>query len=346
MLDNPLAARVLGAMADAVVAGDAAGRVRLWNPGAQRLFGWREADVLGRAFPGVPDEPAEREQQAALAKVMAGEDVSLVTKLRKADGHLVEVWIVYSPTRAWLDGPVDGWLAVARDATQQRAVRRALGRAELGVLELLANAAGAALANARAYDRTVRQHEHERAVVDATLDGMAVLDRQGLVRQWNPAAHELTGLPAEEAFGQRLPFPAPEPGVVEEHQLPSGRWLEVLSAPIGSTGEIVVDFRDVSRTKAIEESKDLFLAIASHELRTPITVVQGYASTLLTHWDGLTDDERRGSVQRIADRTKALAALVQQLLLGAQAGLAMPAQVDVPFDLGGLLRTAVAGFAT
>ena len=484
MLDNPLAARVLGAMADAVVAGDVAGRVRLWNPGAQRLFGWREADVLGRAFPGIPDEPAEREQRAALAKVMAGEDVSLATKLRKADGQLVDVWIVYSPTRAWLDGPVDGWLAVARDATQQRAVqrelrrrvelvgrlatvvaslnsdldlhtvlqrisesgrellaadgaaylvldgddlvvaavsgleanhigerlplgesgvatllesgrtsmalhsrnypntslvlsdtsarlprlaigltrldgllsgalyvlfaaeRRALGRAELGVLELLADAAGAALANARAYERTVRQHEHERAVVDATLDGMAVLDRQGLVRQWNPAAHELTGLPAEEAFGQQLPFPAPEPGVVEEHQLPSGRWLEVLSAPIGSTGEIVVDFRDVSRTKAIEESKDLFLAIASHELRTPITVVQGYASTLLTHWDGLTDDERRGSVERIADRTKALAALVEQLLLGSQAGIAMPAQVDVPFDLGGLLGTVVAGFAT
>jgi PAS domain S-box-containing protein len=484
MLDNPLAARVLGAMADAVVAGDAAGRVRLWNPGAQRLFGWREADVLGRPFPGVPDEQAERERDVALAKVMAGEDVSLATKLRKADGHLVEVWIVYSPTRAWLDGPVDGWLAVARDATQQRAVqrelrrrvelvgrlasvvaslnsdldlhtvlqrisesgrellaadgaaylvlegddlvlaavsglaanhvgqriplgesgvatvlasgrtsmalhnrrypnaspvlaetsarlprlaigltrldgllsgalyvlfaaeRRALGRAELGVLELLADAAGAALANARAFDRTLRQHEHERAVVDATLDGMAVLDRHGLVRQWNPAAHELTGLAATEAFGQQLPFPAPEPGVVEEHQLPSGRWLEVLSAPIGDTGEIVVDFRDVSRTKAIEQSKDLFLAIASHELRTPITVVQGYASTLLTHWDSLTDDERRGSVERIADRTRALAALVEQLLLGSQAGLAMPAQVDVPFDLGGLLSTAVAGFAT
>jgi len=118
----------------------------------------------------------------------------------------------------------------------------------------------------------------------------------------------------------------------------------VLCAQIADTGETVVDFRDVSRSKSIEESKDLFLAVTSHELRTPITVVQGYASTLLTHWENITDEERRGSVERIAERTRSLAALVEQLLLGSRAGLAAPAPTHVVFDLGGLLRTAVAGF--
>jgi signal transduction histidine kinase len=223
---------------------------------------------------------------------------------------------------------------------------RALGKAELSVLELLAEAAGAALANARAYDLTRRQREHERAVIEATLDGMAVVDADGLVRQWNPAAYKLTGLSQADALGHRLPFPAPAPGVVAEYQLESGRWLEVLCAPSADTGETVVDFRDVSRSKSIEESKDLFLAVTSHELRTPITVVQGYASTLLTHWENITDDERRSSVERIAERTRALAALVEQLLLGSRAGLAAPAPTRVVFDLGGLLRTAVAGFRT
>ena len=482
MSDNPLAARALDAMVDAVVAGDGDGRIRLWNLGAERLFGWNANSVVGSQFPGIPDEHARQEREEAIARVMAGEDVSLATKRRRADGTLVDVWIVFSPMRAWLDGPIDGWLAVVRDATQQRAVQRALrrrvelvgrlasviaslnsdldlhtvlqrisesgrellaadgaayvlldgddlviaavsgleselvgeriplgesavatvlasgrtsmalnnddypntstlvaatsarlprlaigltrldgqpsgalyvlfaaqgralGKAELSVLELLAEAAGAALANARAYDLTRRQREHERAVIEATLDGMAVVDAQGLVRQWNPAAHELTGLSQAHALGYPLPFPAPEPGVVSEYQLGSGRWLEVLCAPIANTGETVVDFRDVSRSKSIEESKDLFLAVTSHELRTPITVVQGYASTLLTHWENITDEERRGSVERIAERTRALAALVEQLLLGSRAGLAAPAPTHVVFDLGGLLRTAVAGF--
>jgi PAS domain S-box-containing protein len=484
MSDNLLAARALDSMADAVVAGDSDGRVRLWNLGAERLFGWTAKQVVGGLFPGIPDPQAERERDAALSRVMSGEHVSLATKRRRADGSVVDVWIVFSPMRAWLDGPIDGWLAVVRDATQQRAVqrelrrraelvgrlatvvatlnsdldlstvlqrisesgrellagdgaayvvidgddlviaavselnsdlvgeriplaesavatllesgltsralnnsdypttsvlvastirpltrfaigltsldglpsgalyvffvaqRRAVGRAELGVLELLADAAGAALTNARAFDRTQKQREHERAVVDATLDGMAVLDTHGLVQQWNPAAFALTGLDQADALGRPLPFPRPEPGVVAEHQLPSGRWLEVLCAPIGDGAETVVDFRDVTRAKSIEESKDLFLAVASHELRTPITVVQGYASTLLTHWEGITDEERRGSVERIAERTRSLAALVEQLLLGSRAGLAAPAQTDVRFDLGGLLRTAAAGFAT
>jgi PAS domain S-box-containing protein len=482
MSDNLLAARALDAMVDAVVAGDRDGHVGLWNLGAERLFGWSAKSVVGGQFPGIPDEQARQERDAALARVMTGEDVSLATTQRRADGTLVDVWIVFSPMRAWLDGPIDGWLAVIRDATQQRAVQRALrrrvelvgrlasviaslnsdldlptvlqrisesgrellaadgaayvmldgddlaiaavsgldsnlvgeriplvesavaavlasgrtsmalnnedypntstlvaatsarlprlaigltrldgqpsgalyvffvaqgralGKAELSVLELLAEAAGAALANARAYDLTRRQREHERAVIEATLDGMAVVDADGLVRQWNPAAHELTGLSQAAALGHPLPFPAPAPGVVSEHQLDSGRWLEVLCAQIADTGETVVDFRDVSRSKSIEESKDLFLAVTSHELRTPITVVQGYASTLLTHWENITDDERRGSVERIAERTRALAALVEQLLLGSRAGLAAPMPSPVMVDLGGLLRTAVAGF--
>ncbi|HZV27558.1 MAG TPA: ATP-binding protein [Acidothermaceae bacterium] len=482
MSDNLLAARALDAMVDAVVAADPDGRIRLWSLGAERLFGWTAASVVGGQFPGIPDENAQQEGDAALAKVLAGEDVSLATTRRRADGSLVDVWIVFSPMRAWLDGPIDGWLAVIRDATQERAVQRALrrrvelvgrlasviaslnsdldlptvlqrisesgrellaadgaayvmldgddlviaavsglesqlvgeriplvesavatvlssgrtsmalnnddypntstlvaatsarlprlavgltrldglpsgalyvffvaqgralGKAELSVLELLGEAAGAALANARAYDLTRRQREHERAVIEATVDGMAVVDADGLVRQWNPAAHELTGLSQAEVLGQPLPFPAPDPGVVAEHQLESGRWLEVLCAQIADTGETVVDFRDVSRSKSIEESKDLFLAVTSHELRTPITVVQGYASTLLTHWENITDEERRGSVERIAERTRALAALVEQLLLGSRAGLAASTPRHVVFDLGGMLRTAVAGF--
>jgi NtrC-family two-component system sensor histidine kinase KinB len=482
MSDDPLAARALDAMVDAVVVGDRDGRIRLWNLGAERLFGWSAKSVVGGRYPGVADEQVQQERDAALAKVMAGEDVSLATKGRRADGTLVDVWVVFSPMRAWQDGPIDGWLAVIRDATQQRALQRtlrrrvelvgrlasviaslnsdldlptvlqrisesgrellaadgaayvmldgddlviaavsglesrlvgeripfvesavatvlssgrtsmalnnddypntstlvaatsaqlprlaigltrldgqpsgalyvffvaqgrALGKAELSVLELLAEAAGAALANARAYDLTRRQREHERAVIEATLDGMAVVDADGLVRQWNPAAFELTGLSQQEVLGHPLPFPAPDPGLVSDYQLASGRWLEVLCARIADTGETVVDFRDISRTKSIEESKDLFLAVTSHELRTPITVVQGYASTLLRHWENITDEERRGSVERIAERTRALAALVEQLLLGSRAGLAAPTPSHVLFDLGGVLRTAIAGF--
>jgi signal transduction histidine kinase len=222
---------------------------------------------------------------------------------------------------------------------------RVVSRAELGVLELLAEAAGAALANARAFDRLERQRSHERAVIDATADGMAVLDPERRITHWNPAAARLTGLTPAAAMGESLPFPVAEPGVVLHHELSDGIWLEIRTALIGDTGETVVDFRDVTRANLVEQNKDLFLAITSHELRTPITVVQGYASTLLTHWEQLADDERRESVERIFERTKSLAALVEQLLLGSRAGLLVPSRAGIPFDLAGLLHTSLAGFA-
>ena len=149
-----------------------------------------------------------------------------------------------------------------------------------------------------AFEEVVRQRAHERAVIDGSADGIAVLDEAGLVRQWNPAAHRITGTPAADAIGKPPSFPLPEPGSTLAHKLPNGRWLDVLCTALADDGgELVVDFRDVTAAKELEEAKDLFLATTSHELRTPITVVQGFASTLASRWDQFPDTERRAAVR-------------------------------------------------
>src|SRR5689334_16669598 len=223
--------------------------------------------------------------------------------------------------------------------------RGKVGHVELEQLELLAGHAGVALTNAMAFEEVVRQRAHERAVIDASADGIAVLDPDGLIRQWNPAAHKLTGMSADEVAGREPPFPVPDPGgPTLTYRLPSGRWLEVMCNGLNGKQEQVVDFRDVTAAKELEEAKDLFLATTSHELRTPITVVQGFASTLTQRWDKLTDAERRSAVQTIAERAGSLSHLVEQLLLGARAGADQLTVRNGPFDLAALLRGTVAGF--
>jgi PAS domain S-box-containing protein len=222
--------------------------------------------------------------------------------------------------------------------------RRQVGHIELELLELLAGHASVALSNVTAFEEVVRQRAHERAVIDASADGIAVLDGDGLVRQWNPAAHRLTGVSAEDATGRPLPFPLPEPGAKLAHKLQNGSWLDVLCTGLSGRDEKVVDFRDVTAAKELEEAKDLFLATTSHELRTPITVVQGFASTLASRWDKLTDADRRSAVQTIADRAGSLGRLVEQLLLGSRAGADQLTVSNGPFDLAGLLRGAAVAF--
>ncbi len=221
---------------------------------------------------------------------------------------------------------------------------RKVGHVELELLELLAGHASVALSNVTAFEEVVRQRAHERAVIDASADGIAVLDADGLVRQWNPAAHRLTGLSPDLAAGRRPPFPLPAPGEKLTYRLGNGRWIDLLCTGLSGRGEKVLDFRDVTAAKELEEAKDLFLATTSHELRTPITVVQGFASTLASRWDKLADADRRAAVQTIAERASSLAKLVEQLLLGSRAGADQLQVSNGPFDLGGLLRGAVAAF--
>ncbi|NUR89162.1 MAG: HAMP domain-containing histidine kinase, partial [Nonomuraea sp.] len=135
----------------------------------------------------------------------------------------------------------------------------------------------------------------------------------------------------------------PEPGGKLTFPLETGRWLDVVSARINETGEIVVDFRDVTRAKELEEAKDLFLATTSHELRTPITIVRGFASTLDSRWDKLTDRERRSAVHTIAERARSLGQLMDHLLLGSRAGADELAVRTEDFDLAERIQAATLG---
>ncbi|MEV1168336.1 PAS domain-containing sensor histidine kinase [Nonomuraea sp. NPDC049784] len=217
------------------------------------------------------------------------------------------------------------------------------GHLELELLELLAGHAGIAVGNAVAYQEAIRQRAHEQAVFDASADGIAVLDAAGRVVRWNPAAAELTAFSAEAVIGGPPPFPLPKPGEKVTFQMETGRWLDVVSARVEETGEVVIDFRDVTTAKELEEAKDLFLATTSHELRTPITIVRGFASTLDRRWDKMSDPERRSAVHTIAERARSLGDLMDHLLLGARAGAdELKVRIEA-FDLAERIDAATLG---
>jgi len=468
---------VIDSAADAIVAYDTDRAVMLWNPAAERMFGWAASEVIGLQPPTIPEEHVA-EHNAVFERVRGGGQISFATRRIRKDGAMLDVRI---DTSALTDsnGEVLGWVNichqtgeddVARHYMAERArvvrrlgdvvadmnaqrdlesvldriaaslreltgadaggfvlieedrlrlvstaglparlrgrvaslssslvgellrsgktvmmatgesggfddliwsalpglhtialslshvggrpygalyalySRRTLGHVELELLELLAGHAGVALTNAMAFEEVVRQRAHERAVIDGSADGIAVLDGAGNVKQWNPAAHRITGTQASEVMDAPPPFPLPAPGERQTHKLPSGRWIDVLCTELGDDGEQVVDFRDVTAAKELEEAKDLFLATTSHELRTPITVVQGFASTLASRWEQLSDSDRKAAVRTIAERAGSLGRLVEQLLLGARAGAdALPVS-NGKFDLAALLRAAVVSF--
>lgn len=90
-----------------------------------------------------------------------------------------------------------------------------------------------------------------------------------------------------------------------------------------------------------QADRDLFVAVTSHELRTPVTVIKGYADTLTHHWDSLGEDGRHEAVRVIGARAGELARLVDRLLSATSEDGEVGGSDPGPFDLVEALRQAV-----
>jgi two-component system, OmpR family, phosphate regulon sensor histidine kinase PhoR len=171
-------------------------------------------------------------------------------------------------------------------------------------------------------------------------DGFAMLDASLAVRTWNPAAALLTARSSEEAIGHTWPFPLPDKGEMIQHQLASGTWIEIRTAPMPRSDALAVTFR--RRPDPPNDERDLFIALTGHELRTPVTVIRGYADTLTEHWDSLDEEARREAVFVVGQRARELARLVDRLLNAvSDDGELADAATLRPFDVVDALHTAV-----
>jgi two-component system phosphate regulon sensor histidine kinase PhoR len=118
-----------------------------------------------------------------------------------------------------------------------------------------------------------------------------------------------------------------------------GRWIEIRAVRVAISGALAVTFRP--RPEAGSDDRDLFIALTGHELRTPVTVIRGYADTLVEHWDSLDEQARREGVFVVGQRARELARLVDRLLSAAGDGSPAEAITALPFDLIDALHVAV-----
>src|SRR5206468_383278 len=81
----------------------------------------------------------------------------------------------------------------------------------------------------------------------------------------------------------------------------------------GEVAEVVHSFRDISELKRADEAKTMFLATASHELKTPLTVILGFTQAIRAGW--LDDEKRDSALRSIESRAKELSRIVDRLLL-------------------------------
>ena len=115
-------------------------RIRLWNPAAERIFGWSREEMLGRG--DLPMAPASKraESEELFARVRAGERVNDYETVRqRKDGTLVDVSIAAAPVKDG-SGRVVGNMVAYTDISERKAQEAEVHRLNA---ELHAQARGA-----------------------------------------------------------------------------------------------------------------------------------------------------------------------------------------------------------
>jgi PAS domain S-box-containing protein len=228
---------------------------------------------------------------------------------------------------------------------------------DVALAEDLAARLALALDRARLY-REVEERSDAAKVLEHVADGVLLLDRNGVVRLWNPAATAVTSIAARDVIGKTaaesipgwkdavdtVPVSAtPDPGH-DEVLIPietsrGERWIAI--SGVRFFGGTVYAFRDLTDARHLEEIKADFIATASHELRTPLAAVYGAAQTLLRHDFALDETGRERFVSLIADESERLGRIVNEILLANQLDAGRLDLESEPFDPRDLVERVV-----
>jgi signal transduction histidine kinase len=225
---------------------------------------------------------------------------------------------------------------------------------DIPALVALTSAVSSALRAGQTLSALTAETAKLQAVVDHATDGIAVIGAHGEVLLWSPAAEAVTGvaviagtdLPA--IVGEIISVPGDGHGHAVEFTRADGQEvsLQVTRVDVwGSQATSVLTIRDMTRERRAERLKADFIATISHELRTPITPIRGYADLLKRRWDRLSDEKRESMLDTIAERADHLTRLVDDLLIAARADSETSLRVEsAPMDLVSAVADAAKAF--
>jgi PAS domain S-box-containing protein len=175
---------------DAILSKDLNGIIMSWNRGAERMFGYSAAEVIGKSIAIVIPTDRLFEEDQVLARIRAGQPVEMETVRRRKDGTSVDISLKVSPVKDD-EGHIVGASKIARDITARRRseaeradlldeVRRERNAAELARRQAAFLAeAGSVLSRSLDYEQTFA--EVARLAVPEIADWCAVdiVDKDG-----------------------------------------------------------------------------------------------------------------------------------------------------------------------
>lgn len=237
------------------------------------------------------------------------------------------------------------------------ALNVAFSEEEQDALLAFANHAAIAVTNARLFQTLIREKQHLATIVEQSIDGVMILDARWRITTFNRAMEQLTGWPREEAAGRpcaevvgietvdgdnlcRIDCPLQRPFTGTEVHAEGWitardgrrRFIQSIYTIQRDNQEhfagAIVHVHDVTQQKIESEMQNTFISVVSHELKTPVSIIRGYAEMLARTDIKWKPTQIRESLGIIIDEADRLTREINSLLDVSRVQLnAMPLEI-------------------
>jgi signal transduction histidine kinase/HAMP domain-containing protein len=204
---------------------------------------------------------------------------------------------------------------------------RAFAETDVSYLSTLAGQAALAAANAHLFLSAEVGRERLAAILSSTPDPVLVTDSKNRLLFANPAAWQALGAAVGTGEGQPVEGMISEKPLLDlllavrednssvEVELPGGRVYLATASPVAAEGRLVgrvCILRDVTYFKELDAMKSEFVSTVSHDLRSPLTLMRGYATML--EMVGELNEQQQSYTGKIIVGVENMARLINNLL--------------------------------
>ncbi len=191
-------------------------------------------------------------------------------------------------------------------------------------------------------DVLVAETQRLRAVLNSIKDGILALDKNGCIVLFNKAAESISGFSVAQAAGKPFNHILP---MMKGNSLVVSQWLQTVedraykeqhwenvrlktSKGVQKTVNIdalyqgsdpngirtLITFNDRTEAQQVEDMKLDFIALAAHELRTPITVIKGYVEILENELKSELNGSQKEDLKRLSISANQLSSIINNIL--------------------------------
>lgn len=308
---------IIDSSEDAIISKTLEGIITSWNPSATKMFGFTETEAIGQHISIIVPPDRSQEEDYFNMKIKKGEKIHHFETIRIAkDGSQRNIELSISPVKS-TNGEINGLSHIVKDITSK--------------------------------NETEEKKATLAAIVASSDDAIISKTTNGTITSWNQSATKMFGYTEKEAIGKHISLIIPKDRLQEENDIlkniRSGKridhfetvrmakdgtkkYISLTVSPIKNSKGIVIGAskiaRDISdkieaenkrklyteRLKELNLYKDEFMVMASHELKTPLTVILANLEILNLL---MKEDPNSRFVDKTIEQTLKLSRLINNL---------------------------------